>query len=93
MSDAVKKIKKIVVDRNLCIGAGPCVFAAGTVFELDGQRKAVMKKKAGPSDSGPVDKEALADQAITDDAIIAAAQSCPVRAILLYDDKGEAMNV
>ncbi len=89
MGDGTKKIKKIVVDRNLCIGAGPCVFAAGTVFELDGQRKAVILQKDGKKDSGPAEMAALADGTVTDDAIVAAAQSCPVRAILLQDEEGK----
>ncbi len=89
MSDGAKKIKKIKVDRNLCIGAGPCVFAAGTVFELDGQRKAVILQKDGKKDSGPAEMTALADGTVTDEALIAAAQSCPVRAIFLEDEEGK----
>ena len=88
MSDGTKPIKKVVVDRNLCIGAGPCVFAASTVFELDAERKAVMILKGGAKNSGPSEKGALEDSAIGDDMLIAAAQSCPVRAILLYDEEG-----
>lgn len=89
MSDGAKKIKKVVVDRNICIGAGPCVFAAGSVFELDGSRKAVLLQKGGKKDSGPADVEALEDSAVTDDTLIAAAQSCPVRAIFLQDAEGK----
>ena len=79
---ADKKVKKIVVDRNLCIGAGPCVFAAGTVFELDAENKAVLKQK-GKKDSGPTDRAELEDGAVSDDDIITAAQSCPVKAIIV----------
>lgn len=88
MSDGAKKIKKIVVDRKLCIGAGPCVFAAGTVFELDADRKAVILQKGGKKDSGPAEMQALEDGTVTDDTIIAAAQSCPVRAIFMYAEDG-----
>ncbi len=79
-------IKKIVVDRNVCIGASPCVFAAGTVFEIDSENKAVMKLKDGAKNSGPATKDQLEDAAVADDVLMAAAQSCPVRAIFLYDE-------
>lgn len=79
-------IKKIVVDRNVCIGASPCVFAAGTVFELDSENKAVMKLKDGTKTSASTEKSLLEDAAVADDVLMAAAQSCPVRAIVLIDD-------
>lgn len=93
MSDGTKKVKKITVDRNLCIGAGPCVFAAGSVFELDGERKAVLKLKGGAKNSGPASKDALEDAAIDNDTLIAAAQSCPVRAIMLYDEADQPIEL
>lgn len=82
------KIKKIVVDRNLCIGAASCVISAETVFELDGENKAVIKLKGGAKNSGPVEKESLEDGTITDDTLIMAAESCPTRAISLFDEDG-----
>lgn len=82
------KIKKIVVDRNLCIGAASCVISADTVFELDGENKAVIKLKDGVKNSGPVEKETLEDGVITDDTLIMAAESCPTRAISLFDEDG-----
>ncbi len=36
----------VVVDRNLCIGAAPCVAVAGNVFQLDEEGKAIV---VGPS--------------------------------------------
>ncbi|MBU0667525.1 ferredoxin [Patescibacteria group bacterium] len=62
---------KIVVDRNLCIGAAPCVAIAGEVFELDTEGKAVVKNPKGADD----------------ETILLAARACPVRAILLYDEQ------
>lgn len=82
-------IKKIIVDRNLCIGAASCVVAAGTVFELDGENKAVIKRSGGAKDSGPAERESLEDTAITDDVLLMAAQSCPTAAIFLYDEGGK----
>ena len=36
----------VVVDRDLCIGAAPCVAVAGNVFQLDEEGKAIV---VGPS--------------------------------------------
>lgn len=65
-------IKKIVIKRNVCIGAAPCVAVAPGVFQLDEEGKAYI-----------VDPNA-ADE----DTILMAAESCPVLAILLYDENG-----
>ena len=67
-----KKIGRIYVDRDLCIGAASCVAIAPGVFQLDGENKAYV-----------VDENA-ADQ----ETIMLAAQSCPTRAIFLYDEDG-----
>lgn len=68
-----KKIGRIYVDRDLCIGAASCVAVAPGVFQLDGENKAFV-----------VDENA-ADQ----DTIMLAAQSCPTHAIFLYDEEGK----
>ncbi len=70
----VKKIKvgKIVVDRNLCIGAASCIAVAPGVFELDSENKAVVYN----------------DKGTDDETILLAAQSCPTRAILVFDEDG-----
>ncbi|MFH1047347.1 MAG: ferredoxin [Patescibacteria group bacterium] len=86
MSD--KAIASIKVDRDICIGAAPCVAAAASVFELDDEQKAVIKRKGEAKSSDQTTKGELADEAITDDMLLAAAQSCPVRAIYLYDAEG-----
>lgn len=86
------KVKKIVVDRNLCIGAASCVVAAQTVFELDGENKAVIKQQGGVKNSGPTERGKLEDGVVDDETIILAAQSCPTKAILLYDEGGKQLN-
>ena len=68
-----KKITKIVVDRDLCIGAAPCVTVAPGVFQLDEENKAIIVDAKGADD----------------DTILLAAESCPVQAIFLYDEDGE----
>lgn len=80
------RIRKIKVDRDLCIGAAPCVFAADGVFELDDENKAVLKLKDGVKTSDLTEKTALEDDTVSDDMLMEAAQSCPVKAIFLYDE-------
>ena len=66
------KIGKIVVDRNLCIGAASCIAVAPGVFELDSENKAVVYN----------------DKGADDETILLAAKSCPTQAILLFDEQG-----
>lgn len=74
MSDAPAplKISKVVVDRDLCIGAAPCVTVAPGVFQLDEENKAYVVDQNG------ADAE----------TILLAAQACPVQAIIIYDENG-----
>ncbi len=92
MAEGQKKVKKIVVKRDLCIGAGACVVNAPGVFELDGENKAVMLAKGGAKSSGPTERVVLQDGAVDDATLLAAALSCPTKAILVYDEDGNLMN-
>ena len=67
------KIAKIVVDRDLCIGAASCIAVSDTTFQLDDENKAVT---IGPD-------------AVDDETLLMAAQSCPTKAIFLYDKDGK----
>ncbi len=73
MSQEPKKIAKIYVDRDLCIGAASCVAIAPGVFALDDDNKAYVVSPEG------------ADQ----ETILLAAQSCPTKAIILYEEHGQ----
>lgn len=84
-----KKVGKIVVNRELCIGAASCVVVAPGVFELDGENKAVMKLQNNVKTSDPSERADLEDATVDNDTIIQAAQSCPTKAILLYDEEGK----
>ena len=66
------KIGKIVVDRNLCIGAASCIAVAPGVFELDSENKAVVYNPLGADD----------------ETILLAAKSCPTLAVLVFDEDG-----
>ncbi len=66
------KIARIFVDRDLCIGAASCIAIAPNVFALDEENKAIVTNPRGADD----------------ETIILAAQSCPTRAIILFDEEG-----
>jgi ferredoxin len=72
-SRAGSKIGKIVIDRDLCIGAASCIAVSGETYELDGENKVVVK---GPD-------------MVDDDALVMSAESCPTKAILLFDEDGK----
>ena len=72
MSDKPLKISRVEVDRDLCIGAAPCVTVAPGVFQLDDENKAYIVDQKG------ADAE----------TILLAAQSCPTQAIIVYDEDG-----
>lgn len=77
-SSSGKKKIRIKVDRDLCTGIASCVALAPDVFELDDEMKAVLKSGKFTKDYEPT----------TDyDAILAAAMSCPPRAIFLIDEE------
>ncbi len=67
------KIKRIEVDKNICIGCGSCVALAAKAFEL----------KNGKSDA----KKDWQNE--SEENIITASRSCPVLAIFLYDEKNQ----
>lgn len=64
---------KITIDRVLCIGAASCVAVAPKAFQLDNEAKAILLPTAGEE---------------SDQAILDAAKSCPVAAIILTDESG-----
>ena len=66
------QIGKIVVDRDLCIGAASCIAMATETFELDSENKAIT----------------MDANAEDDDTLMSAAESCPTKAILLFDKEG-----
>lgn len=67
------KIRRIVVDRQACIGARSCVVVAPGVFQMDDENLAYV------TDPDGTDEE----------IILMAAQSCPVLAVRLYDEDGK----
>jgi len=72
-----RKIHKIVVDKDLCIGAGPCVAVAPEAFDLDDEAKAIVLDTWKNH---------------SDDDLLISAQSCPVLAIKLLDKEGNEIS-
>jgi len=67
---------KTTVDKNKCIASGDCIETAPAVFALDEQGKSGVINPSGAPDK----------------TIIAAARSCPVKAITVIDeDSGEQL--
>ncbi len=64
---------KARVDRGRCVGAGNCVAAAPTAFQLDAQGKATV----------------LDVSSVGEDKLWEAAESCPTDAVTLEDDGGK----
>lgn len=65
-----KKSKyRITIKRDLCIGAVTCAALAGNTFDMDDDNIAIIKEEEWDED----------------ELILAAAQSCPVFAIIIED--------
>lgn len=83
---------KIIVDRDLCIGAASCVVIAAKTFGLDQEGKVfILNEKKGASKATDEGKVVESDDTPEMDAretIIEGARSCPVLAIKLYEDDG-----
>jgi ferredoxin len=82
-------ITKFKVDREMCIGASSCVVAAPSVYELDQENKAIIKQKNNVKNSGPTDVKNLEDANIDEKTLMEAAESCPVKAIFVYNESGK----
>lgn len=66
----MKKVAKIIINRDLCIGAGTCIAIAGKTFKLDEENKAVVIG---------INADSISD-------VLIAAQSCPTAAIeIIYE--------
>lgn len=72
MDKSIPKIARIYIDRDLCIGAASCIAIAPAVFALDEENKAVVINEKGADN----------------ETILLAAQSCPTKAIILFDEYG-----
>jgi ferredoxin len=65
-------VKRVVIDRTLCIGAGNCVRTAGDVFDQDDEAIVVLLQEFVPADRL--------------DAVVDAVATCPSGALSIVDD-------
>ena len=88
--DTKVEIGKIEVDRDLCIGAGPCEVLAPKTFIVDDKGKADLilegSKKTESNHVWEFKSGKLGEDSVED--IIDAAMSCPVFAIKIFDKNG-----
>jgi ferredoxin len=70
------KIRRVVVDREACIGARSCVVVAEAAFQMDDENLAYVTDTMDE-----VDEETLR----------LAAEACPVFAIHLFDKEGKKL--
>lgn len=59
--------KKIIVDKEKCIGCGTCVALAPEIFEMDNEGKSIVKKSP----------------TINEETLKLAIDSCPSQAIII----------
>ncbi len=69
-----RQFTRVVVDRELCIGAASCIAVAPDAYELDNDAKAIIKPEW---------------LTVDDDTLKASAESCPTLAIFLYNKDGQ----
>ncbi len=78
---------KIVIDPDLCIGAASCVTIKPEFYQLNVLNKAIVidpaDRQAEPSYSRRLE---VSDSDY--EGILLAAESCPTRAIFIYDEAG-----
>lgn len=67
---------KVEVDRELCTSVATCIAVAPNTFELDDEGIAIVKNVSGDDEK----------------TILQAAQSCPVNAIIVYDNDGKQIH-
>lgn len=87
-TEKILRIGKLMVDREKCIGAASCIAVASSVFELDPENKAVLRRKQPPPSSDMTERKDLEDQTIDDETLLLAAKSCPTQAIIVFDEEG-----
>jgi len=79
---------KIVVDKNLCIGAASCVTVSPAYFQLNNENKAVVVENgvSVEPDNRVYERVVEADNNQIAE-IVLAAQSCPTTAVFVYNNE------
>jgi len=74
----IRKIRNqtMRIDRDLCIGAATCIALAPKAWALDDEAKAIILDTSEEE---------------SDEALLEAAKSCPVMAIIITDEAGKQL--
>ncbi len=85
----MKKIK-IVIDPELCIGAASCVTIKPEYYQLNDVNKAIVMDPQNPAAEPSYTRELEVSDADYE-GIMLGAESCPTRAIFIYDEEGNQL--
>lgn len=77
----------IKVDLDLCIGAASCVTITPEVFQLNDENKAIVLDPQKFQEPGVYERTMEVSDTLFE-SIKMSAESCPTRAIFLYDEEG-----
>lgn len=77
----------IKIDPELCIGAASCVTITPEIFQLNDENKAIVLDPSKSMETGNYERVVEVDDA-TFENIKLSAESCPTRAIYLFDESG-----
>lgn len=75
------------VDLDLCIGAASCVTITPEVFQLNDENKAIVLDPQKAQEVG-VYERVIEVSDVMFQSVVMSAESCPTRAIFLYDEEG-----
>ncbi len=80
----------IKIDPDLCIGAASCVTITPGVFSLNDENKAVVSDPEKSQEPAVYERTIEVSDELFD-SIKFSAESCPTRAIFLYDEEGNQL--
>ena len=78
MAEEKKKIARIEIDKNACIGCGTCSVLSPKAFDINEEGFSVVKDTWREED---------------DENLINTARSCPSGAVILFDEEGNKINL
>lgn len=90
MANRMTKKIRVVVDPDLCIGAASCVTIKPDIYQLNEVNKAMVLDPRQPTSAPLYDRELEVSDADYE-GILLGAQSCPTRAIFIYDEQGNQL--
>ncbi len=80
----------IKIDPELCIGAASCVTITPEIFQLNDENKAVALDPTKREEVGVYERTLQVDDRMFEN-IKLSAESCPTRAISLFDEEGNQL--